>query len=197
MSSTRRGGDREVFDRYYTPDPLAFDCVRVALSVCPSPSVVLEPSIGGGAFARAVRTLCPSSVIVGVDYDPEAEGRNASDFFHNYDFLSYKTEVPPDLILGNPPYRVAEEHVRHALGTVKPGGVVGMLLRLAFTESKSRVNFWEEYGDFLTSVHVLADRPSFVVGGGRDSCAYGWFLWTKAAGQPSRVIPGWRGGWRA
>lgn len=199
MSSTNRSGkDREVLDRYYTPDALALDCAIEAQHLCPSPRVVLEPSVGGGAFARAARELWPVGLaIVGVDCDPEAEGRNTCDIFHNCDFLDYKDDAPPDLVLGNPPYRAADEHIVHALRTVVSGGAVGMLLRLAFMEGKRRSSFWQEYGSYLVSVHVLAERPSFVAGGGRDSCAYGWFLWKREPGQEQRVYPGWRGGWRA
>jgi hypothetical protein len=199
MSSTKRGNSRETLDRYYTPDHLALDCAVEAQHLCPSPRVVLEPSVGGGAFARAARELWPVGLtIVGADFDPEAEGRSTCDIFHNCDFLDLDLCTdPPDLILGNPPYSRAEEHVRHALGTVVSGGVVGMLLRLAFMEGKRRSGFWLEYGEHLASVHVLAERPSFVAGGGRDSCAYGWFLWKLSPDQPGKIYPGWRGGWSA
>jgi hypothetical protein len=198
MSSTNRSGKgREALDRYYTPDRLALDCAIEAQHLCPSPRVVLEPSVGGGAFARAARELWPVGLtIIGVDRDPEAEGRKTCDVFHNCDFLDFSSEKP-DLILGNPPYREADEHIVHALEGVTPGGTVGMLLRLAFMEGTGRASFWDEYSPWLTSVHVLAERPSFTASGGRDSCAYGWFLWTRADGQPGRVYPGWRGGWSA
>ena len=68
------GDVRDARDRHFTPDPLADVIIeRLAKHIDP-PAVVVEPSVGGGAFARAVRKRWPGAHIVGVDIDPDAEG---------------------------------------------------------------------------------------------------------------------------
>ena len=52
MSATNRGGERDKLDRYYTPDNVARACT--ARLTIPDGATVLEPSVGGGAFVRAV-----------------------------------------------------------------------------------------------------------------------------------------------
>jgi len=44
------------------------------------------------------------------------------------DFLSVRP-APVDLIIGNPPYKLAQPFVRHALTLLAPGGALLFLLR--------------------------------------------------------------------
>jgi trans-aconitate methyltransferase len=138
------------------------------------PRSVLEPSVGGGAFARAVAQRWPQALLEGVDIDPTVTGRHDVDSFECCDFLAHYTQY--DLIVGNPPFTHAESHVRQALSLAAPGGVVAFLLRLAFLEGQRRRALWDAFPP--AEVHVLSRRPSFT-GGGTDSAAYGFFVWNQ------------------
>ncbi len=190
MSRTDRSGvNRIPFDAYYTPDALAKACVGTLTRV---PAVVVEPSVGGGAFARAVRSRWPLAHIIGCDVNPKATGVSDCDVFHWGDWVNIP--VPPaDLIIGNPPYSDAEAHIESALSRVKNGGTVAMLLRISFASGKGRIPFWKKYADDLYSVRVLAERPSFT-GGATDACDYGWFVWRVGAANTPIFHPGWS--WR-
>jgi hypothetical protein len=183
MSSTNRGAARQRLDAYYTPDDVAARCVSV-LDV--DPTTVLEPHVGGGAFARAVRLRWPGAKLIGVDADPSAAGLDVCDERHVSDFLAWQPAVKPSLIVGNPPYADAEAHVRAALAMVAFGGRVAFLLRLAFLEGKKRSAFWDQNPP--SALHVLSARPSFT-GGGTDSCAYALFVWGGDTG--GRCALGW------
>ena len=183
MSATNRGGERVALDAYYTPDDVAARCVAAlpldAVDLCAR--WALEPSVGGGAFVRALRTRSPGAHIVGVDIDPAAAGLALCRAGVVGDFATIaadyvEREPSPWLVLGNPPYRDAEAHIRHALGLVLPGGYVAFLLRLAMLESAKRRPLWAEHPPI--SVHVLSARPSFT-GGDTDSAPYGWFVWRR------------------
>ena len=163
--------NRDALDRYYTPDSVAMRLVAAVpdLGARVHPLTILEPSCGGGAFMRALRLRWPDARISGVDVDPEAPMQDSAGVTIT-DFLTVRE--PVDLILGNPPFNAAEEHVRHALSLSRVG--VGFLLRLAFLESTKREPFWKAHRP--AKVFVLSRRPSFT-GGGTDSAAYGFFWW--------------------
>lgn len=214
MSSTNRGADYRKNAAYYTPDDLAESLVGL-LPISDGDSV-LEPSVGGGAFARALslRTL----YVAGIDIDPDAEGFNDCSCSVG-DFLDFNSVVPsPTWIIGNPPFgrpEVGEDgkptgrlngkgklimeecaslHVKHALSLT--GRHVAFLLRLAFLETPGRAEWLADSP--LRRVTVLGQRPSFT-GGKTDSCAYGFFWWDKEWSGDRRespalgFLPRWRG----
>jgi len=169
--------DRIALDAYYTPDDVAALCVST-LDV--RDADVWEPSIGGGAFARAI-VAAGAGLLRGSDINPDAPGLLLSS--NRYRTVGSFLEIIqfPHWIIGNPPYSHAEAHVRHAL-TLAPR--CAFLLRLAFLESMKRVDFWRDHQP--SEVYVLAKRPSFT-GGGTDGAAYGWFVWDRTKPGPARM----------
>ena len=186
--------ERRANDAYYTPDSLAQACVGLLADEADeveragASSWVCEPSVGRGAFARAARAAWPLARIVGVDVDPGASCEGL-DGLVCADWLDCKGARKFNVILGNPPYGQAQEHVEHALSRLQPWGWAAFLLRLAFLESAKRSDFWQR-GE-LFSVHVLASRPSFTEDGRTDGAAYGWFMWMKGWDGSAVVHPCW------
>ncbi len=97
------------------------------------------------------------------------------------DFLS-TTEKWGGCIITNPPYKYAQEFIKHALELVPDGEKVAMFLRLQFLEGKQRKEFF------------LANPPKTIyVSSGRLKCAkdgkfeemtgsavaFAWFVWEK------------------
>jgi hypothetical protein len=183
MSRALAKAEQRPLGAYYTPDDVARACIAtlpVPLS-CEQETVVCEPSVGGGAFMRAVRDVFPGASRAGIDIDPEAAGFRDCAHSRVGNWLHYSHDLWPFLrgrqvwIVGNPPFSEAQEHIEHAL-CLAPAGV-GMLLRLAFLEGQKRAPFWRRNPPH--KVHVLSKRPSFS-GGGTDSAAYGFFVWWPA-----------------
>lgn len=129
MSATGRGGDRDKLDRYYTPDGLAEACVAV-LKIRPG-CMAYDPHVGGGAFARALVKAGARAVFVS-DIDPEAPGLvgganeapmcidgvmgiGCFDFLNEAQLRAREASAAVKLIVGNPPYKDAEAHVRAAI----------------------------------------------------------------------------------
>jgi len=167
---------RRHLDQYFTPDELAMRLVATAWKVSRSKNG-LDPHVGGGAFARALKAF--GIFPAGMDLDPNSPGKIDCGRFTSGDFL---TTAPPELqsgysmVIGNPPYTDAQDHVVRALEVSDRH--VFFLLRLGFLESAKRLPFWREYP--CRRVWVLSSRPSFTGNGRHDSCAYGWFWWDKS-----------------
>lgn len=122
------GRARDPLDRHFTPQACADLLVRWLMREYfahpddPGPSLVIEPSVGGGAFARAIRPyLADGGRVVGYDIDPEAEGRADVDEWRCRSWLDAPTEGADlagiDLIVGNPPFTgtTAIAHVQRAM----------------------------------------------------------------------------------
>ena len=168
-------------DAYYTPEPLAEKLV--GLLPMGEGDYVMEPSVGGGAFARSLRNR--GAVVVGCDIDPAVKGALLCSAFIEADFLKLPPPFEFEWVVGNPPYTNVEEHIDRAL-EFAPN--VAFLLRLAVLESGSRVKKWAEWP--LRRVWVLAERPSFT-GRGTDACAYGWFWFCRYHSGAPTLTPGW------
>lgn len=169
-------------DAYYTPDDVAGKCVATIAGHLRG-SWIVEPSVGGGSFLRAMAHRQPFGVSV-CDIDPDAAGFEIGGVPFVGDFLTMpRPNTPrPIWVVGNPPYKHAMEHVEHALSMAMPNpGGVAFLLRLAFVESESRRAFWRKWP--VTEMHILSKRPSFT-GGKTDSCAYAFFVWHAGERQP-------------
>lgn len=137
-------------DRCYTPDALAVACVaRASIHLETWPSIVYEPSVGGGAFVRAVRRRWYPSPnggpfdgpwIEGWDIDSGAAGLGLVDAPHAGSWLTPWPEVgtpkvtPADLVIGNPAFsdETAIAHVERALECRAPTGVVALILPWSF-----------------------------------------------------------------
>ena len=196
----RHTGSRISGDRYYTSDKLASACVAAVHKLEPiaSTATVLEPHVGGGAFARALLQQTSARVIVS-DIDPNAPGLQPD---------SYTGRAPSTYLVGdfkemgyipplcdgrwtfmNPPYSDAEGHVSHAL---KHSERVVALVRLAFLAGKGRAQRLHPHAP-LRACWVLAGRPSFTVTGtGRYDYALLFYdkLHPPLWGQ--HLIAGWR-----
>lgn len=180
---------RETNDDYPTPQALANAIVRHHEDYLCGFSHILEPSCGIGNWCEATfRVGIHPSCVLGCDINPDhvhaAQRRIPDATFVHGNFLDKESNHPPPaldlsatfrrtLVLGNPPYKYAQEFVEHGL---KHGEAVGFLLRLSFLESKKRIPFWRDTP--LKHVTVISERPSFT-GKGTDASAYGFFIWER------------------
>jgi len=78
-----------------------------------------------------------------------------------------------DLIITNPPFKIALEFLEKSLTESK---TVIYLLRLNFLGTLKRKEFWN--ANQPTHLFTLAKRPSFT-GKGTDATEYAWFVWDR------------------
>lgn len=173
-------------DLYQTPGV----AVRVLLKVETVPAVVWEPAAGPGSIVQQLRSSGRTVVATDlVEY-------GCHDSTSGVDFLFERAALAP-CIVTNPPFRLAEEFVEHALELCPE---VYMLLRVAFLEGLR----WERaLRPHLARVHVFAPRLPMMHREGWDGpvnsnsgMAFGWFSfqrgWADKGGSPTINWVNWK-----
>lgn len=170
---------RARFDAYYTPEPHARACVRwlAEQDLFRGAGRVLEPSVGDGAWARAVRKRWPDSKIDALDLDPGARGLKdtAVDASTIGDFRRFNEvriddgQVDYDLIVGNPPYD-ADLILPWLSRSLRMSRVVAYLLRETITGTDARLSFW--LGSRPAWICKVVPRPKWEGPGARDTADF-------------------------
>lgn len=176
-------------DLYETPEV----AVRALLKVECIPFTVWEPCCGPGAIVRVLRDSGRGVIATDlVDY-------GCQDSKANIDFLMERSApggVPA--VVTNPPFKLAEEFVEHAISLVPE---VYMLMRVAFLEGLR----WEGKGfrHHLARVHVFAPRLPMMHRHGwagpvnsNSGMAFAWFSfqrdWARKGGRPTVDWINWK-----
>lgn len=187
MSRKSTGGQGNVtpdFDACFTPDAVVDVCCQLADVAGLEPGArVLEPSAGDGQYVRGlarVRTdLDVHAVEIQQQHEPALtaalepfDGRDVR--IGRYDRLLRRLGV--DLVIGNPPYTVAEAFVRRSLHHLADGGVLAFLLRLGFYGTAGRRALYQQRN--LAAVLVLEERVTFYADA-TDQAEYALFVWQR------------------
>lgn len=169
---------RKEFDFYPTPRELCSSIYRECAILLWNPYLkVLDAGAGDGVWGQEFRKFSPLSIITGV----ELRDLNKPDGYDNWhrstDFMSFD-EGEYDVVLGNPPYKYAEEFVWKGLELINISGYVIYLLPLSFLESKKRYNsLFMGHAPF--TVLVSTRRVSFTGNKKSDNTAYAVYIWSK------------------
>lgn len=177
---TKRGRDdlpkRNNFDFYPTPYGV---CVAALAQLPPdlTPKRILDPGAGTGVWGRAARARWPDASITGI----EIRETPMPDAYNVWTINSFQTWQAPedkyDLILGNPPFKVAEEFIRKCMTLLTPRGVLQILLRLSFLDGQDRgARLFKDYP--LSAVIVVSKRINFT-DGDNNPHNYAMYQWRE------------------
>jgi hypothetical protein len=156
-------------DLYETPGV----AVEALLRVEKLPRRLWEPACGPGRILDVLRAAgheCIGSDLV--DYG------DATHFYGRDFLLEYKVPDGCEAIVTNPPFKLAQEFVAHALDLCP---LVIMLLRLAFMESERRCGILEGRG--LARIHAFRKRLPMMHRAEwqgpkvNSGMAFAWFCW--------------------
>lgn len=188
---------RRDYDFYETPIELC----RAALRKYVSPKFmgnILDPGCGNGNWGKAIASYIDKNnyYLAGIDIRKEVEipveiyDDLAIGDFINYRNLKMRDELQDtafpqfDLIIGNPPYKYAEEFIRQSFELLKDGGKMIFLLRLAFLEGQVRgKDLWKNFPP--VEVAISSRRVSFTNNGKSDNTAYAIYCWIKGYDGPT------------
>jgi hypothetical protein len=142
------------------------------------PHRIWEPACGRGAIVNVLRAAGHEVVASDlVDYGVPVTCPG----YLNVDFLmERRAPEGTEAIVTNPPFRLAQQFVEHALELCPR---VIMLLRLAFLESERRSPILD--GGHLERVHVFRRRLPMMHRDGwsgpraSSGMAFGWFVWNR------------------
>lgn len=151
------------------------EAIRTLMRVEDLPQVIWEPACGPGVLVRELRNVGHLVIATDlVDYGLE-------DSTAGVDFLmEHKTPCAVDAILTNPPYKLANEFVRHGL---KLCPTVIMLLRLAYLEGDGRSDIIDNH---LARVWLGRERLPMMHRRGWDgprvgnaAMPFAWFIFQR------------------
>lgn len=139
---------RHKFDEYITPKPYikaVIESFEGALSweLTSGSCRVLDPGAGTGNWGSVLSDELPRSV----DYDYEIHGVELQGmekpagydlWYNDSDFITWQPQYEYDIILGNPPFKYAEQFLDRAFELTSENGIILFLLRNQFSESKKR-----------------------------------------------------------
>jgi len=200
---------RHADDFYITP-PWVVEAILPHLK---TPRVVLDIGCGKGAIGRVLRRAYPLARIGGVEKDAErslmAQRSGAYDSLWSADWLALTNRLnpigepaaAPDLIISNPPFKLALRFLETALERVRPGGEVAFLLPAQWDQETNECadGFKRERGRFLDRLqkdgregfgkYAVEGRIAFKGDGATDRIAYAWFVFGPEHGGVYQRVP--------
>jgi hypothetical protein len=198
---------RRESDNYQTSLKLALGICARLQNLLPAPKTILEPSAGLGRFVTASRQCWPQSDITAVEVREECE-KPLEDSGSNrvcmgtWEAVDLTSAPTPDLIVGNPPYEFAQEHLELALSRVRQpkvgpiivgepplGGYVAFLLRMAFLNSQARVKTLWDLQKGFRYLMPLAQRPSFTGDGKSEHSEYAVYIFQAGYKGNAEILP--------
>jgi hypothetical protein len=164
-------------DLYETPAVVT----AALLKVEPLDHRIWEPAAGKGAIVDVLRTAGRTVLATDlVDYGVPGQ-ESGRDFL-----LEHRAPPGIETIVSNPPYKLADEFVAHALELCPR---VVMLLRLAFLESIRRTPILDS--GRLARVHLFKRRCPMMHRDGwsgpkiTSAMAFAWFVWDRDHNGPT------------
>lgn len=183
---------RHPSDDYQTQPEIATGIVARIAQIIEPPKVIIEPSAGVGSFVSAARKQWPNARIIAVEVREECQEpclQAGADEFVFEDWESELNLPTPDLILGNPPFNRAHEHILKSLQRLSERGMLSFLLRMGFMNSQKRVReLWDTQPGFRYLL-PFAKRPSFLAEGGHENSEYASFIFEKGFKDLPQILP--------
>lgn len=170
------GRERIENDYYATP----FETTKALLDSVEFKGNFLEPCVGGGHIAEAIRKYYNSDIFALDLVDRGYPNTIIADF------LKYNFEKEFDNIITNPPYKLAQEFLEKGMKVIKENGKIAMFLKIQFLEGAKRKKMFEKFPP--KNVYVFSKRQnpwrngSPVDENGKkwsSTMCFAWFVWEK------------------
>ncbi len=152
------------YEKFFTPPDIA---LFMAQLLAPEKNdVILEPSAGNGSLVKAVKEVCPDTVIFAFEADKkyEKELRGRAHVVVIKDFLKTIVYAKCSKCIANPPFgndTDFQAHFDHIRAHVKKGGMIVMITPKEFDPQIEHVIYfldnWSENSDGTkTEIKIIA-----------------------------------------
>lgn len=184
---------RKEFDFYPTDSYYADQCVASLADITANKNVrtILDAGAGNSpVFAHAARRLADvaSPIVDAVEIRPEAcpTAPYGGIRWHTADYMDYAPKYAYDLIVSNPPYKLALQFVHKSLSLLEFAGVAAFLMPISFLSSQTR---YKKLFQRLPPYRItfLPNRPSFSGDGKTTPNEYVWLTWINNVYSPTQV----------
>lgn len=165
-ASSHSSGEREIND-FYATDPIAGEFL---INLEKLNSNIWECACGEGHLGKVFEAHGYN--VKATDIIDRGYGQGGVDFLKCYE------KFDGDIVT-NPPYKYAEEFIKHSLSLIDDGNKVCMFLKVQFLEGKSRKKLFKNTPP--SRVWVSSSRIKCGKNGvfGSSMVAYAWYVWEK------------------
>lgn len=170
LGATNHSKHKREENDYYATDPIAGELL---LMVEPDLNNIWECACGAGHLARVFSKA--GKLLRATDLMDRGYGTIE-------DFLLNTEPYHDGDIVTNPPYKLAQAFVEHALSKVDNGRKVCMFLKVLFLESKSRKKLFTEYPPkfiYISSSRINCAKNGDFKTYNSSAIAYAWYVWVK------------------
>ena len=167
-------------DQYLTPLKPVVSLVDLVRGYINYPlEYILDPCAGKGVWGQVVKSIYTESLLYGIDIDETLEKPDMYDYWQTGDFLDGNLSNKKfDLIISNPPFKLAEKFVIESFNHIGHGGTIAFMFPLGFMSSVGRYNrmFTTKYRP--DKILVSSRRIDFTGQGSphTDIAMYLWFM---------------------
>lgn len=150
------------------------------------PEFILDPCAGKGVWGQVVKSTYTDSILYGVDIDDTLPQPAMYDYWYTGDFIgNHMANKKFDLIISNPPFKLAEKFVYEAFNHIAFGGVIAFMLPLGFMSSVGRYKRIFTT-DFKPDRIFVSSRRIDFTGQGSPHTDIAMFVW---GGNSSLITP--------
>ena len=165
---------------FYATDPIAIKELMKIEKLCYD---IWEPACGMGHLAEPL--VKAGYHVTATDLIDRGYGNGGVDFLKQTGFIFCGD------IITNPPYKLAEEFVRHGLEIIPEGHKLCLFMKLTFLEGKKRQELFKEHPP--KRVWVSSSRINCATNGNFEGTssmmAQAWYIWEKGYQGPTTL--GW------
>ena len=177
---------RRKSDFYPTPYGLCDYTVSTIIPHNFIPATVLDPGAGEGRWGIFIRKRWPKVRLDGLDIEDYTNEKDKltgiyNSYYNKMNYFNFISYEPYDLIIGNPPFSLAEEFIRLSLKMGHKDSYILFLLKTDFLAGIKRMKgLWREYPP--KEVWICSKRPGFNTPQNRrtDSNTYAIYLWQRS-----------------
>jgi hypothetical protein len=172
---------RVLHDFYPTPREIILAAYKSYFDPEMERTPFLDPGCGNGVWGEVAQEFFKNEQdITGIDIRNVPFNSNYSRWTPGEDFLNYDFHAKEfGVVVGNPPFKFAQEFVEKALSVCDDYGTVIFLLPLSFLESEKRYKTMFTNFTCPSQVLVSTHRISFTGNNKSDNTAYAIYIWEK------------------